>query len=122
MQTFRYILDRSPKKYRCPACGRKTFVRFVDQKTGELMPGDCGRCDREQNCGYFAKPNGKNDESWQAPPAPPPNPISYIQPDVFRASLSGYENRYQDMKTIVSLPGCDQSSMKSRCKASSKRI
>ncbi len=92
MQTFRYILDRSPKKYRCPACGRKTFVRFVDQKTGELMPGDCGRCDREQGCKYFAKPAGKDDESWQAPPAPPPNPISYIQPDVFRASLSGYEN------------------------------
>lgn len=103
MKAFRYILDKSPKKYRCPACGRKTFVRFVDQKTGEPLP-DFGRCDREQKCGYFVKPNGKDDDNWQAPPAPPPQPFSFIQPDVFRASLTGYENNRFVMwlRTILS--------------------
>jgi hypothetical protein len=103
MKAFRYILDKSPKKYRCPACGRKTFVRFVDQKTGEPLP-DFGRCDREQKCGLFLKPTGEDDASWQAPPAPPPQPISYIESDVFRASLAGYENNRFVMwlRTILS--------------------
>lgn len=95
MIKFRYILDPSPKKYHCPGCGRKSFVRFIDQATGELLSAEFGRCDHEQRCGYFLKPGKDVDHHWQAPAEPPPNPISYIQPDVFKNSLNNYEsNRF----------------------------
>lgn len=53
---YRFALDKSPKKYRCPQCGKKTFVLFRDQD-GSYAPDIFGRCDREQKCGYFARPS-----------------------------------------------------------------
>jgi hypothetical protein len=55
-------LLKGSKKYLCPQCGRKRFVPFVDAN-GEIMTDDkgvmFGRCDREQECGFFYKPNGE---------------------------------------------------------------
>lgn len=45
-------LDKSSKKYNCPSCKHKTFVRMKNFLTGELFPDEVGRCDREDNCGY----------------------------------------------------------------------
>ena len=60
MSTFRYSLDKSSKKFICPNCNKKTFVFYVDTKTGNYLPADYGRCDREQNCKYHkAPPKGK---------------------------------------------------------------
>lgn len=56
MKTYKYKLDKSSKKYICPGCEKKTFVRFVDSVTGEFQPELYGRCDREDNCGYFMYP------------------------------------------------------------------
>jgi hypothetical protein len=56
MNEYRYILDTSPRKYRCPGCGKKRFVRYVDTATGELLPEQYGRCDREANCGHHEPP------------------------------------------------------------------
>ncbi|WP_143160005.1 DUF6371 domain-containing protein [Chitinophaga jiangningensis] len=56
MSGFRYILERGSKKHTCPACGRKTFVVYIDTMTNQAVTGDYGRCDREVNCGYFRKP------------------------------------------------------------------
>ena len=55
-QKFRYSLDRSSKKHRCPQCEKKTFVQYIDTETGNLLPEHYGRCDREANCGYFLDP------------------------------------------------------------------
>ncbi len=55
-QEFRYSLDRSSKKHRCPQCEKKTFVQYIDTETGNLLPEHYGRCDREANCGYFLDP------------------------------------------------------------------
>lgn len=52
---YRYQLDKSSKKFRCPNCHKKRFVRYINFETGEYLPIKFGRCDREVNCGYFRK-------------------------------------------------------------------
>lgn len=52
---FRYQLDKSSKKFRCPSCHKKTFVRYMDYQENEYLPLEYGRCDREIKCGYFYK-------------------------------------------------------------------
>ena len=60
MSNSKYTLDNSSKKYPCPACSKKTFVRYVDNETGHYLKDSFGRCDRESKCGYFhAPPKGK---------------------------------------------------------------
>ncbi len=45
-------LDKGSKKFICPGCGQKTFVKMKNFNTGEYLPDHVGRCDRENNCGY----------------------------------------------------------------------
>ena len=52
-----YELDKSPKKYFCPNCGKKRFVRFVDARTKILLDPKFGRCDRQESCGYLHHPS-----------------------------------------------------------------
>lgn len=60
MEGFKYSLDKSSKKNTCPNCNKKTFVFYADTETGNYLPADYGRCDREQNCKYHkAPPKGK---------------------------------------------------------------
>lgn len=56
MESFKYSLDRSSKKFICPNCNKKTFVKFIEVETGALLTDDFGRCDREQNCNYYKAP------------------------------------------------------------------
>lgn len=56
MANHRYILDKSPKKYPCPECGKVRFVRYIDTETGQYLQGDFGRCDRESNCSFHKRP------------------------------------------------------------------
>lgn len=53
---YKYQLDKGSRKHRCPACGKSRFVRFIHTTTGQYLPEEFGRCDREVNCGYFLKP------------------------------------------------------------------
>ena len=55
---FKYSLDPSPRKYICPACLKRRFVRYVDVTTGEYHPDTIyGRCDRASECGYQSIPS-----------------------------------------------------------------
>ena len=57
MKTYRYALDRSPRKWICPRCGQKTFVRYVDTFSGEYVKdARSGRCDRQIKCRYHLPP------------------------------------------------------------------
>jgi hypothetical protein len=56
MIQFKYNLDKSSKKFVCPNCGKRSFVRFVDNETGNYLTENYGRCDRESQCRYFYNP------------------------------------------------------------------
>lgn len=88
-------LEKGSRKHRCPQCGRKTFVRYIDNTTGEYLPEQYGRCDHEQSCGYHLNPltdghykrNGnapapvRLPRRLQAPPKQPPTAAPVVIPD-----------------------------------------
>lgn len=53
---YKYGLESGSRKHHCPACQKKTFVRYVFTGTKEYVGEDFGRCDRENNCGYHRPP------------------------------------------------------------------
>ena len=70
MTTYRYQLDKSSRKFQCPSCGKKKFVRYKDTENQQYLALAYGRCDREMSCGYFKNPyedlkEKSNDNSWQ---------------------------------------------------------
>ena len=114
---FRYILqpyNGRRSRATCPACGGVgQFARYLDTETGEPLPAEFGRCNRESNCGYHASPyaHGPDGESYAhraalrtaagAVPAPyapathkltgPPPPPIFIPAELYQASLGRYE-------------------------------
>jgi len=109
MTDYRYILDKGSKKFRCPGCTKKRFVRYVDQKEDEYLPEKYGRCDREHSCGYWMNPykddsmEFDNDKDWRTEPqqAEQEQP-DFIPYEIFRASRAKYEdNRF--IKYLLSL-------------------
>jgi hypothetical protein len=56
MKQYKYILDKSSKKFMCPKCNKKTFVKYIESETGNYQSEYFGRCDRETNCGYHNTP------------------------------------------------------------------
>ncbi len=73
---FRYVLDKSSKKFICPQCGKKRFVKYIDTHTKKYLNDGVGKCDRLNNCAFHYPPkqyfqdnnierNTKRD--WKAP-------------------------------------------------------
>lgn len=53
---YKYALEKRSLKHICPKCGKKRFVRYVDQEKEEYLSYEVGRCDREVKCAYHYTP------------------------------------------------------------------
>lgn len=96
---YRYELEKGGLKYICPACHQMRFVRYVDKETGEHLSEDCGRCDREDSCGYHLRPSEYFQQHGTKPLSAParrapilePEQPSFIDAGTAGRSLRAYE-------------------------------
>lgn len=121
MKEYRYILEIGSKKYHCPDCNEKAFVLYIDTETGNYLPEQYGRCDRESNCSYhlnpyldgYAKaiweqeqgnrlelPNNWKPRRKKAIPQPTPEPV-FFDFDTFKQTLQS--ERYEKNTFIQNL-------------------
>ena len=59
MSEYRFHLQkyRSGSKTACPSCGKsRCFVKYVDEQGCITFPGNVGKCDHENSCGYHYTP------------------------------------------------------------------
>lgn len=122
----RYALDNTSKKFNCPSCSKKRFVRYVDQKENKYLPEHVGRCDRRDSCGYHLPPrehfSSNPDMSYNfrertrlTSVNSKPKPVDYIPFDYVRLSMKKYEKNnllvylfnelftFQDMVQLVNV-------------------
>lgn len=108
---MKYKLDNSSKKFICPNCNKRRFVRYVEVETNQYLDRSLGRCDRESSCGYFKKPEHsaiilkKNDFQNENIKT-----VSFHNFNLVEQSLKQYKknNFYIYLTTIFSLDKIDE--------------
>ena len=128
MNNYRFTLERSSKKFNCPSCGEKRFVRYIDTKTKEYLSEQYGKCDRQDNCTYWLDPykdgyskmileqERGNDKGTCQPKQnikpksiPLSKPISFTDHETMKKSLTAYETNHF-IKFLIDLFGEDVTS------------
>ncbi len=122
MNKHRYIFEKGSKKHHCPECAKKSFVRYIDTETGDYLPEQYGRCDRESKCAYLFDPykdgyvkmiwEQERDNKTEWKPRQPqqvkkPKAVTVFIPiEVLKQTLSGYEKNVfiQSLLTRVAFP------------------
>lgn len=90
---FKFSLDTSSKKFNCPSCAKKRFVRYMDNETKNYLSDEFGRCDRESSCGYHLPPTS-NPTLVDSTVIKPLQPISTIDSKFVSASETKYEENH----------------------------
>jgi hypothetical protein len=123
MNEFQFTLEPysgQKSRHRCPKCNapEKTFVRYIDQATGESIHPDVGRCNRENNCGYHYTPkqyftdnNIERDpflhqKANLQPKSIPEKSTSYIPREILNASLQKHADNHF-IQYLVSIFGAE---------------
>ncbi len=116
---YRFTLEKYDScrrnRYTCPSCGMaRKFTRYVDMEGKITFPGNVGRCDRVNSCGYHYTPSDffrdnpsakallmeENDNrTFSAICKKPPSPLvtkgesmpSFIDARVMEQSLQSYD-------------------------------
>ena len=103
MKLYKYNLDKSSKKFICPKCNKRTFVKYIETETKNYLNDEFGRCDRESNCGYHSTPKGELNNSFEVKYIAPPEP-SFHNYDLVSQSGRNYKqnNFIQFLKSIFS--------------------
>jgi hypothetical protein len=123
---YQYILEKGSKKFHCPNCQKKRFVRYIDTSTNEYLPYEYGICDRIENCGYISNPYkdgfhiGKENIQFVKSIPQKTKPLTPFSKEMYLRTLKGYENNNflnnlmqrviypfnpADIETIISLYG-----------------
>jgi len=100
---MKYTLESGSKKFHCPNCNKKTYVRYINTSTNQYIDYDFGRCDRESKCQYHKKPNF-NTGIEMKPYTPQPvlnKEVVYFNFDVFKTTLQN--ERYANNVFIQNL-------------------
>jgi predicted RNA-binding Zn-ribbon protein involved in translation (DUF1610 family) len=87
---YQNTLDKSSKKFICPNCGKRTFVRFVETESGKYLAENFGRCDRESECRYYVHPVNEK-MYYRAFKTPEIIPTSYISSEIMYKTENNYE-------------------------------
>lgn len=92
MKTYKHQLDTSSKKFYCPECDKKRFVRYVETATGRYLKQEYGRCDREVHCGHHCKPGNKlvSKPKIDKPKKEP----AFVPVELMAKSKAGYQANY----------------------------
>lgn len=90
---FKFSLDTSSKKFTCPSCEKKRFVRYIDNETKKYLSEEFGRCDRESSCGYHSHPIS-NSTLVKNTSIKPLQPISTIDSRYVSASEIKFESNH----------------------------
>jgi hypothetical protein len=114
ISTYRYQLQSyagPSSRITCPSCGKsRSFTRYVDTHTGELLPDCFGRCDRLVKCSFFHHPYGsqsqggagdglrtqRRNQAEASTKQPyivftPPQRLLILPQEVYKASMRHYE-------------------------------
>lgn len=99
MKSYRFSLEKGSKKHNCPICRKKSFVRYIDNTSGEYIPEKYGRCDHESKCAYHLNPykdgygKGEPNNSFSSKYLPSMvKPTYFIPEQILNNTLKGYEN------------------------------
>ena len=102
---YRYQLPPKAIKSDCPDCGpqhKMTLSRYVDTRTGETLPEEYGRCDRQSNCGYYLNPYQKDASGVSyADEVKARNGAGNIPKELFHIAGNWKRNGYATRESVV---------------------